>query len=110
MAALIPLDHAGLAGVPPRAEHYLPYVHGLEQEHPGYLASIGTTPEEYAVGMAEPALSIEASVAVGYMSPAEGRFLQGKATREDLIDLGYTPAEIEVLLAEQQARSCASSA
>jgi hypothetical protein len=43
------------------------------------------------------------------MSAAEGRYLQFRATREDLVELGHSPDEIETILEEQRAYACASS-
>jgi hypothetical protein len=61
------------------------------------------TATEYAASMAGPGLTIEESVAKGLMSAAEGRFIHGHATRDDLIELGYPPEESEIILEEQKA-------
>src|ERR1700722_11398348 len=91
------------------AEHYLPYARAIEREHPEELAALGMTAQGYAAAVGEPGLTIEESVAAGFMSAEEGRYVQGRATREDLIELGYAAAQIEVILEDQRARACASS-
>ncbi len=91
------------------AEHYLPYARTIEREHPEELAALGMTAEGYAAAVGEPGLTIEESIAAGFMSAEEGRYVQGRATREDLIELGYAAAQIEVILEDQRARACASS-
>lgn len=91
------------------AKHFLAYARSIEREHPEELAALGMTAEEYAAGMVEPGLTIDASIAAGLMSAAEGHYLQGCATREDLGELGYAPAQIEAILKEQRARACVSS-
>jgi len=86
------------------------YAEQLERDHPGTLASLGMTAEDYARQMASPGTSVATSVAAGWMSPAEGRFLQGEATLDDLLALGHPLDEARELLAEQRERACASSA
>ncbi len=80
------------------AEHLLPYAQQIANEHPGYFDLLGTTPVDYAANMAEPGRTLEESVAAGLMSAAEARFVAGSATREDLVDLGYAPVEIDAIL------------
>lgn len=81
----------------------------LRATQPAEFAALGVTVEEYAREFAEPGLTIDESVAAGHMSAAEGRYIQFCATREDLIELGHTPEEIDEILEEQRARACASS-
>ncbi len=91
-------------------EHCLPYAHKLQHDCPEYLPSLGMTAEQYASSLAEPGLTIEEAVRAGHMTAAEGRYVQGCATRDDLTALGYAPGEIEGVLEDQRARACASSA
>jgi hypothetical protein len=121
MANAYLLDHAE----PPRsgstsslrAEHFLPYALDIARQQPGYLASIGMDADAYAASLAQPGLTIEESVEAGEISAAEGRFLQGVATAEDLVELGYSAQDVAVILEEQEARAasrdpagaCASS-
>jgi hypothetical protein len=72
----------------------------VERENPGYLASIGETAEEFARSFVGPG---------GSSSAAEGRLYGGCATREDLVELGFAPEQIQALLLKQQERACASS-
>lgn len=85
------------------------YAEHLLATQPEEFARLGVTVEQYATEFAESGLTIDESVAAGYMSAAEGRFIQFCATREDLIELGHTPEEIEEILEEQRQRACASS-
>lgn len=94
---------------PLQAEHFLPYAREIEREHPEHLSAMGLGAEEYAASMAAPGLTIDESVHAGLLSGAEGRFIKGIASRDDLRELGYSPAEIEGIFAEQQVRACASS-
>jgi hypothetical protein len=89
--------------------YFLEYARRIDRERPGYLASMGMTAEEYAHEMCGPSLTIDESVAAGWMSPAEGRFIDGKATPEDLLELGYSDEEARAILVDQQERACASS-
>jgi hypothetical protein len=88
---------------------FLDHARTLEREHPEHLAALGMTAEDYASGMLGPSLTVEESVAAGWMSGAEGRFILGRATRDDLLDLGHTPDEARAILLDQQERACASS-
>ncbi len=88
---------------------YLAYAQNIERDHPGYLASVGMSAEEYAREMAGPSMTIEESVAAGWMSAAEGRFIHGQATPADLVELGYSDEEARAILLNQQERACASS-
>lgn len=92
---------------------FLDHVHELDRAIPGHLAALGTTAEAHAAALLEPGLTIGASVAAGLLPAAEGRYLQGCATREDLVELGHSAEEITAILAEQledeQASACASS-
>ncbi len=62
---------------------FLAHAQQIEREHPEHLAALGVTAEEYAEGMTGPSLSVEDSVAAGWMSAAEGRFILGQATLAD---------------------------
>jgi heme oxygenase len=87
----------------------LVYARTVEREHPEHLAALGMTAEEYARSMSEPALSIDESVAAGWMSAAEGRCIQGCATLDDLLELGHSEDEARAILADQEDRARASS-
>ena len=78
------------------------YAEQIERDHPEHLASLGMTGEQYAREMAQPGMTIEESVAAGWMSTAEGRFLLGQATLDDLLELGHSPDEARALLLDQQ--------
>lgn len=101
------LDPDDRAAIELRA--FLEHARTIEREHPEHLAALGMTAEEYAHCMMEPALSIDESVAAGWMSAAEGRLIEGRATLEDLLELGHSPAEARAILADQEDRACASS-
>lgn len=113
MGTALPIDDAD---VPPASGNRLRnqafdlYAQELDREHPEHLRSLGMTAEEYAEALAAPAQTIEEAVEAGWMSAEEARFIQGQATREDLARLGYSHEEVRVILEEQQARACASSA
>jgi hypothetical protein len=94
-----------------RTEHafFLEHARQIEREHPEHLAVLGMTAEEYARSMSGPSLSIDESVAAGWMSAAEGRFIQGRATLDDLLELGHPSVEARAILLDQQARACVSS-
>jgi hypothetical protein len=77
----------------------------IERLHPGFLAECNLTDADLD---AQP-LSIEESVAAGWMRPEEARAIHGIATREDLIALGHPLDEVEEMLADQRDRACASS-
>jgi heme oxygenase len=89
--------------------HYVEHARAIERDHPEHLAALGMTAEQYAQSMSGPSLTIEESVAAGWMSAAEGRFIGGKASLEDLLELGHSPEEAREILADQQARACAPS-
>lgn len=80
----------------------LRYAEQIERDHPGYLASLGMTVEQYAHELSQPGMSVEESVAAGWMSAAEGRFLRGQATLDDLLELGHSPEEARALLSQQR--------
>ncbi len=84
---------------------FLAHARQIEGEHPEHLAALGMTAEEYARSMSGPSLTIEESVAAGWMSAAEGRFIQGRATRDDLLELGHPPDEAQAILAAAGGRS-----
>jgi hypothetical protein len=88
---------------------FLDHARQIEREHPEHLAALGMTAEEYAHSMSGPSLTIEESVAAGWMSAAEARFIQGKASLDDLLELGHAPAEARTILLDQQVRACVSS-
>jgi len=88
---------------------YLEHARNIEREHPEHLAALGVSAEEYARTLAGPTLTIDESVTAGWMSAAEGRFILGHATLEDLRELGHTPDEAQAILIDQQERACASS-
>jgi hypothetical protein len=64
----------------------------------------GRSIEEIAEGL-ETSLSLDEAVALGELSEAEQRELEGRASRADLEELGYTILEIEGILARQRART-----
>jgi len=88
---------------------YLEHARQIERDHPEHLAALGMTAEEYARSMSGPSLTIDESVAAGWMSAAEGRFIMGQATFDDLLELGHPPDEAQAILLDQQVRACASS-
>ena len=89
---------------------FLEYARKIEREHPEHLAALGMSAEEYARSMCEPGLTIEESVAAGWISATEGRSILGQATLEDLLELGYTADEAQAILLDQQDQACAPSA
>ena len=116
MATASPLEHAPapLSNPDPASggrtvELGRAYAEHLQATQPEHFASLGSTLEELAARFAEPGLTIDESVAAGHMSAAEGRYLQFCATREDLVELGHSPEEIDAILDEQRAHACASS-
>jgi hypothetical protein len=88
---------------------FLEHARQIERAHPEHLAALGMTAEEYARSMTGPSLTIEESVAAGWMSAAEGRFILGEATLDDLLELGHPLDEAQAILLDQQVRACASS-
>jgi hypothetical protein len=111
MATAYPLDHAELARVgtndSQRLEVLRQYAERLEREDPKHLRSLGMSAEQFAALMSEPGRTVEECVQAGLMSAAECRYIQGRATRDDLSELGYSPNEIECVL-EDQAGACGS--
>jgi hypothetical protein len=93
------MGHAAEKLDPPDAR--LEHAQRIAREHPEHLAALGLTAEQYANELAQPGMSVEESVAAGWMSAAEGRFLLGQATLEDLLELGHSPDEARALLAQQ---------
>ncbi len=85
------------------------YAEHLRATQPEHFASLGVTVDELTEQFAASGLTIDEAVAAGQMSAAEGRYLQFRATREDLVELGHAPEEIETILEEQRAYACASS-
>ena len=77
----------------------------IEHDEPGTLATYGISD----ASLAEPGKTLEQAVAAGWIEAAEMRSSQGNASKEDLIQLGYTPAEIAEMLDEQRVGACASS-
>jgi hypothetical protein len=88
---------------------FLEHARDLAREHPEHLAALEMSAEEYARSMTGPSMTIEESVAAGWMSAAEGRSIRGQATLADLLELGHSLDEARVILADQQERACASS-
>lgn len=116
MATVSPLKHAPASRHAPdpasggrTVELGRAYAEHLQATQPEHFASLGTTREAFATQFAEPGLTIDESVAAGHMSAAEGRYLQFCATREDLIELGHSPEEIDSILEDQRSHVCASS-
>lgn len=85
------------------------YAEHLLETQPEYFATLGVTVEDFAARFAAPGLTIDESVEAGGLSAAEGRYLQFRATREDLVVLGHAPEGIDAILAEQRDHACASS-
>jgi hypothetical protein len=81
------------------------YAEFIERIDPGSLARAGVTDAD----LDEPPMSLAQAVEAGWMTAAEKRQIEGTATEEDLIEGGYSPAEVLEILAEQQDRACASS-
>jgi hypothetical protein len=77
----------------------------IERDEPGTLAKYGVTDQS----LDAPGKTLEQAVEAGWIPAEEMRMIQGVASEEDLIALGYTPTEIVELLAEQRVRACASS-
>jgi hypothetical protein len=77
----------------------------IEHDEPGTLATYGISD----ASLDEPGKTLEQAVEAGWIEAAEMRAIQGTASKEDLIQLGYTPAEIDEMLDEQRVRACASS-
>lgn len=111
MASGFRLEDFELAGAAPGDAHHLEvlrlYAQKVEREAPEHLRSLGMSAQEYATAMSGPGRTIEECVEAGLMSAEECRFIQGRATREDLTGLGYCPEEI-VRILEEQAKTCAS--
>lgn len=109
MAAAIPLYDAP----PPigyrTVELGRAYAEHLRAEQPEYFASLRMTVEEFAEEFAAPGLTLEQSVEAGWISDAERRYIEGRATPEDLRELGHTEEEAREILDKQRARACASS-
>jgi hypothetical protein len=78
-----------------------------ERADPGALARYGITDES----LDAPGKTLEQAVDAGWIEAAEMRAIQGTASKDDLIALGYTPAEVGAMLEEQQDRAgtCESS-
>lgn len=88
MAIAFPLEHLELTGAGPKDAHRLEilrlYAQKVEREAPEHLRSLGMSAQEYATAMSGPGRTIEECVEAGLMSAEECRFIQGRATREDL--------------------------
>ena len=106
MAAASPLHYEDPSREPSQPDIGRAYAHHVTRMQPELLASIGMTTDEFEAACND-TRSLEEAVKVGWISAAEQRFIEARATREDLLELGHKPGEIEALLAEQQA--CASS-
>ena len=78
------------------------YAEHLRATHPEHFASLNVTADELAERFAASGLTIHEAVAAGEMSAAESRYLQFRATREDLVEFGHSPEEIETILEEQR--------
>jgi hypothetical protein len=81
------------------------YAEFVESIDPGCLARAGITDADIDA----PPKSLAESVEAGWITAAEKRQIEGTATEADLIEGGYSPAEVLEILAEQQDRACASS-
>jgi len=79
----------------------------IERADPGTLAKYGITDQS----LDAPGKTLEQAVEAGWIEAAEMRAIQGTASRDDLITLGYTPAEVDTMLDEQRDRAgaCESS-
>jgi hypothetical protein len=104
---------SGSSATPSFAGSAYPYLldeaRRIEREHPAHLAALGMNAEQYARGMMGPSLTIDESIEAGWMSAAEGRYIQGCATLDDLLELGHSREEAHEILLDQQERACASS-
>jgi hypothetical protein len=78
------------------------------RHNPTIAAELGVTVEELAK-LAATSTPIDKAVEHGWISAEEERFLQGRATMDDLLALGYSHEESMELLVEQRGRACASS-
>jgi hypothetical protein len=107
----VPVTHRHGADDRARTEYafFLEHARQIEREHPEHLDALGMTTEQYARCMSGPSMSIDESVAAGWTSAAEARFIQGRATLDDLLELGHPPVEAHAILLDQQARACVSS-
>ncbi|MEZ4293513.1 MAG: hypothetical protein R3B70_00950 [Polyangiaceae bacterium] len=112
MATALSLDHLELTRArskeSQRSEIVRLYAEKMEREGAEHLQLLGMSAQECAAAMSEPGRTIEECVAAGLMSAPESRFLEGRATREDLTELGYSAEEVARIL-EEQAGACESS-
>jgi hypothetical protein len=99
----------GDARVAVEQSFFLEHARSVAREHPEHLAALGMSAEEYARSMTGPSMTIDESVAAGWMSAAEGRFILGQSALEDLLELGHSPGEARAILLDQQERACAST-
>ena len=102
-----PLDHEERAAL--NFPYYLADAQKTEREHPELFGALGVTPEQYAHEMTEPGKSLQESVEAGWISAAEARRMQGQATLDDLLEIGYSAEEADAILSDQRERACASS-
>ncbi len=79
----------------------------IERADPGTLAEYGITDQS----LDAPGKTLEQAVEAGWIEASEMRAIQGTASKDDLIALGYTPAEVGAMLEEQRDRAgtCESS-
>ena len=103
----LPREHFANAGstAPARPSASRAYAEFIERIDPGCLARAGTTDADIDA----PPMSLAQAVEAGWITAAEKRQIEGTATEADLIESGYSPAEVLEILAEQQDRACASS-
>jgi hypothetical protein len=64
-------------------------------------ASVGQTVEEFAAGV-EFRVSLEEAVRFGWITAADQRLFEGRATRAELEEIGFPPEEIAAILEEQR--------
>lgn len=70
----------------------------------GRLAqALGTSAEDLAHDW-QTSVSLDKAVELGWITAAEQRQIEGRATRADLEELGHSPDEIDAILQEQSAR------
>jgi hypothetical protein len=102
-----PREHFANAGstAPARPSASRAYAEFIERIDPGSLARAGITDAD----LDEPPMSLAQAVEAGEFTPAEARQIEGTATEADLAELGYSPAEVSEILAEQRDNACASS-
>lgn len=90
MSTAAPLPLASDVHARKLAEHLVP-------------SSGGRSAEEIAESL-KASVSLQEAVERGWFTAAEQRQIEGRATRADLEQLGYPPAEIDEILEEQKGR------